>query len=142
MRLRDGHDRVRGAGDAPVTAAQAAGRRERRRRHAALGRAWIALRPGDTLDLVRGEMPGRDAVHDDDGRVQEPAFVSCTLPEVFTGVRVGEPILFDDGRIRGTIRGVAEDRLRSRSRRSPGVRRSCGPRRASTCRTPTSTCRR
>ena len=38
--------------------------------------------------------------------------MSCTLPEVFTCVRVGEPILFDDGRIRGTIRGVAEDRLR------------------------------
>ena len=73
---------------------------------------WIALRPGDTLDLVRGEMPGRDAVHDDDGRVLEPAFVSCALPEVFVGVRVGEPILFDDGKIRGTIRGVAADRLR------------------------------
>jgi pyruvate kinase len=73
---------------------------------------WIALRPGDTLDLVRGELPGRDAVHDDDGRVLEPAFVSCALPEVFEGVRVGEPILFDDGKIRGTIRGVAKDRLR------------------------------
>ena len=73
---------------------------------------WIALRPGDTLDLVRGEMPGRDAVHDDDGRIVEPAFVSCALAEVFVGVRVGEPILFDDGKIRGTIRGVAEDRLR------------------------------
>jgi len=40
-----------------------------------------------------------------------PAFVSCALPEVFTGVRVGEPILFDDGKIRGIGRGVAEDRL-------------------------------
>ena len=74
---------------------------------------WIALRPGDTLDLVRGEMPGRDAVHDDDGHLLQPAFVSCALPEVFVGVRVGEPILFDDGKIRGTIRGVAEDRLRA-----------------------------
>ena len=46
---------------------------------------WIALRPGDILDVVRGEMPGRDAVHDDDGRVLEPAFVSCALPEVFVG---------------------------------------------------------
>ena len=73
---------------------------------------WIALRRGDTLDVVRGEMPGRDAVHDDDGHVLEPAFVSCALPEVFTGVRVGEPILFDDGKIRGTIRGVSADRLR------------------------------
>ena len=73
---------------------------------------WIALRPGDILDVVRGEMPGRDAIHDDDGQVLQPAFVSCALPEVFTGVRVGEPILFDDGRIRGTIRGVAESGLR------------------------------
>jgi pyruvate kinase len=73
---------------------------------------WIALRHGDTLDVVRGEMPGRDALHDDDGHVLEPAFVSCALPEVFTGVRVGEPILFDDGKIRGTIRGVSADRLR------------------------------
>ena len=73
---------------------------------------WIALRPGDTLDLVRGEMSGRDAVHDDDGRVLEPAFVSCALPEVFVCVRVGEPILFDDGKVRGIIRGVAADRLR------------------------------
>jgi pyruvate kinase len=73
---------------------------------------WIGLRPGDTLDVVRGETPGRDAIHDDDGRVTEPAFVACALPEVFVGVRVGEPILFDDGKIRGTIRAALEDRLR------------------------------
>jgi pyruvate kinase len=73
---------------------------------------WLALRPGDILDLVRGEMPGRDAVRDDDGNLVQPAFVSCALPEVFVGVRVGEPILFDDGKIRGTICGVAADRLR------------------------------
>ncbi len=75
---------------------------------------WIALRPGDNLDLVRGEMPGRDAVHDDEGRVLEPAFVSCALPEVFVSVRVGEPILFDDGKIRGTIRAVARGSLAGR----------------------------
>jgi pyruvate kinase len=72
---------------------------------------WIALRPGDRLDLVLGGMPGRDAVHDDEGRVVQPAFVSCALPEVFRCVRVGEEILFDDGRIRGRIREVAEDRI-------------------------------
>jgi pyruvate kinase len=74
---------------------------------------WITLRPGDTLDLVRGEMPGRDAVRDDDGNLLQPAFVSCALPEVFVEVRVGEPILIDDGKIRGTICGVAADRLRA-----------------------------
>jgi pyruvate kinase len=73
---------------------------------------WIALRAGDTLDIVHGEAPGRDATYDDAGRMTEPAFVSCALAEVFSGVRVGAPILFDDGMIRGVIRRVAEDRLR------------------------------
>ena len=103
---------------------------------------WIALRPGDTLDLVRGEMPGRDAVHDDDGRVLQPAVVSCALPEVFVGVRVGEPILFDDGKIRGTSAAVAEDRLRVEITAVAGGAAKLGPRRASTCRRPSSTCRR
>ena len=73
---------------------------------------WISLRSGDTLDVVRGETPGRDAIHDDNGNVTEPAFVSCELPEVFGGGRIGEPVLFDDGKIRGAIRGAVEDRLR------------------------------
>jgi pyruvate kinase len=73
---------------------------------------WIALRAGDTLDVVHGDAPGRDATHDDDGRVTEPAFVSCALAEVFSGVRAGEPILFDDGKIWGVIRDVGQDRLR------------------------------
>jgi pyruvate kinase len=73
---------------------------------------WILLHPGDLLDVVQGDAAGRDAVHDDDGNVQEPAFVSCALPEVFHGVRIGEPILFDDGKFRGTIRGVVDGRLR------------------------------
>jgi len=73
---------------------------------------WISLHPGDTLDVVEGDVPGHDAVRDDEGVEIEPAFVSCALPEVFRGVRVGEPILFDDGKFRGTIRGVVEGRLR------------------------------
>jgi pyruvate kinase len=73
---------------------------------------WIALRAGDTLEVVHGEAPGRGAIYDDVGRTTAPAFISCALAEVFSGVRIGEPILFDDGKVRGVIRGVAEDRLR------------------------------
>jgi pyruvate kinase len=73
---------------------------------------WIAVHDADTLDIVHGEAPGRDAIHDDDGKLLEPAMVSCSLAEVFTGVRVGEPILVDDGKIRGEIRGASADRLR------------------------------
>jgi pyruvate kinase len=74
---------------------------------------WITLHDGDVLDIVHGDEPGRDAIHDDDGKeVREPPIVSCPLAEVFTSVRVGEPILFDDGKIRGKIRAAVADRLR------------------------------
>ena len=73
---------------------------------------WISLRRGDLLDLLRGEVPGRDAVHDDDGKVLQPAFVSCAVPEVFRCVRPGEAVLFDDGRIRGSVREAGEERIR------------------------------
>jgi pyruvate kinase len=73
---------------------------------------FISLRRGDRLDLVRGEAPGRDAVHDDDGKVLQPAFVSCAVPEVFRSVRAGEAIFFDDGRIRGVVREAGKDRIR------------------------------
>jgi pyruvate kinase len=73
---------------------------------------WIALRQGDLLDVVCGDEPGRDAVLDEEGKVVEPATVSCSLPEVFRSVRVGERILFDDGKISGVIRAVTNDRLR------------------------------
>jgi pyruvate kinase len=75
-------------------------------------RQWLLLHPGDLLDLVQGEAPGRDAVHDDEGRVTEPAHVSCALPEVFLSARVGERVFFDDGRIGGVVRAIAPERLR------------------------------
>ena len=71
----------------------------------------IALHAGDTLNIVLGEAPGRDATHDGSDRVSEPAFVSCALAEVFTGARVGEPILIDDGMVKGKIRRVTKNRL-------------------------------
>ncbi len=71
----------------------------------------ITLRPGDTLDVVRGESPGRSAAFDADGQCVAPAEVGCSLPEVFTSVRVGERILFDDGRIGGVVQSASEDRL-------------------------------
>jgi pyruvate kinase len=72
---------------------------------------WIVLRAGDTLEVVHGDAPGRSAEYDDDGGLTEPACVSCALAEVFSGARVGEPILFDDGKIRGVISGVGKGRL-------------------------------
>jgi pyruvate kinase len=71
----------------------------------------ITLAPGDRLDLVLGDVPGRDAVHDDEGRLLEPAQVGCALAEVFSSVRVGERVFFDDGKIAGTIATVSSERI-------------------------------
>jgi pyruvate kinase len=72
---------------------------------------WITLHAGDTLELLLGDTPGQDAVTGKDGRVVKPAFISCALPDVFQGARVGEPILLDDGKIRGVIREVHPKKL-------------------------------
>ncbi len=37
--------------------------------------------------------------------------ISCTLPEVFSTVDVGQPIFFDDGKIEGVIKEVHRDHL-------------------------------
>lgn len=71
----------------------------------------IVLEPGDRLDLVFGNDVGRDAIHDDEGRLLEPAQVGCALSEVFGSVRVGERVLFDDGKIAGTIDSVSSVRI-------------------------------
>ncbi len=72
----------------------------------------IFLKPGDLLDVVKGEIPGKDAVRDDSGHVVETALIGCSLAKVFRSVRRGQKIFFDDGRIAGTIRDIETDRFR------------------------------
>lgn len=72
----------------------------------------ILLRSGDYLDLTSGEAPGRPARFDQAGRMIEPGMISCTLPEMFSRVRPGERIFFDDGRIGGVIREIGQGRIR------------------------------
>lgn len=71
----------------------------------------ILVSAGDLLRVVHGDLPGREAVLDDEDRVIEPAVVGCTLPEVFRDVRPGERIFFDDGKIAGVIREVGPSEL-------------------------------
>jgi len=60
------------------------------------------LRAHDMLVLTKDETlpPERTLPH-----------ISCTLPEVFTSARAGQPIFFDDGKIEGRIREVHNDRI-------------------------------
>jgi len=71
----------------------------------------LLLKSGDTLLLKKNPEPGQNAVYDVNGVLTQPAFVSCTLPEIFQYVKAGEPIFFDDGKIEGVIHEVNPDYL-------------------------------
>jgi pyruvate kinase len=79
-----------------------------------LGAAALSLRTGDPLLVTRDPSPGRPARYADDGSLLDPASISCTLPEVFSDVRPGERICFDDGKIGGIVEACDADRLRVR----------------------------
>ncbi len=69
----------------------------------------ITLRRGDTLVLTRDLTPGTPATQDQAGRVLTPATIGCSIPEVFSDVRAGEAIWFDDGAIGGVVERVESD---------------------------------
>ena len=71
----------------------------------------ITLHNGDRLWLTRESEPGRLPSHDSAGRLLAPASIPCTLPAVFPAARVGQSILFDDGKIAGEIVAVGADRI-------------------------------
>ncbi|SIR33745.1 pyruvate kinase [Pontibacter lucknowensis] len=73
--------------------------------------APIYLRKDDLLVLTKEQTPGEPALYDAEGHIVKPAHIACTLPEVFSRVKAGQPILFDDGKIAGTIMEVNEDNL-------------------------------
>ncbi len=65
--------------------------------------SYIVVSQGDRLVLCDAEKLGGPAKHDDRGRLIQHAHIGCTLPEVFTDLRKGQRILFDDGKITGRI---------------------------------------
>src|SRR5262249_1492278 len=71
----------------------------------------IVLKPGDTLILTRSLDPGRPALKNERGEIVEPARIGFTLPEIFSDVRPGEKIWFDDGKIGGVINAVDEHEI-------------------------------
>jgi pyruvate kinase len=62
----------------------------------------LLLRPGDTLQLTRELVPGRNGRRNRDGSRRE-AHLGVTLPEVLDYLKPGEPVWFDDGKIGGVI---------------------------------------
>ena len=72
----------------------------------------IMLRKGDFLILTCEPIPGKPAEIGSHGHLLRAASISCTLPEVFSQVRKGERIWFDDGKIGGIVREARPDALR------------------------------
>ena len=69
----------------------------------------LLLRVGDTLLIHKDPRPGEPARGGEAGEPSVPAHVSCVFPEVLDDVRVGEPLILDDGKIHGVIREVGPD---------------------------------
>jgi pyruvate kinase len=61
---------------------------------------------GDRLILARGRGPGRAARLDRNGRVLAPAVIGCLQPGLVDAIRVGDPVLIDDGRIRTRVESI------------------------------------
>ena len=68
------------------------------------GSETILVRAGDRIRLLSGTREGSGL--DDD--IPE---ITCQEPRIFSGVRVGESIWFDDGKIGGEIEGILPDAL-------------------------------
>ncbi len=71
----------------------------------------IFLYEGDILKLDKEPILGEPKKYNNDGELIEMAHISCTLPQVFSNVEVGEPVYFDDGKIEGFIKEVNPDHL-------------------------------
>jgi pyruvate kinase len=74
--------------------------------------AHILLFPGDILLLRKDPAPGQQALPEQEGSPESPAYISCTAPALFSSVRKGEPISFDDGKMTGKIQSVSADEIR------------------------------
>lgn len=71
----------------------------------------ILLKNGDKLRLHKENIPGEPTQFDASGNLISYAHISCTSSDIFTWVKTGEPILFDDGKIEGEITTANEEEL-------------------------------
>ncbi len=81
----------------------------------------IPLKPGDELVIHRVPLPGARAVEDRRGRCLRPGHISCSFPGIFSCVRSGDPIFFDDGIIEGVVQSVSPGTMHVKILRTAGV---------------------
>jgi len=73
---------------------------------------------GDELILTPPGTLGQPAIRNDKGQVLQPASISCTCPELFTSLNLGERIFFNNGKPEGIIQIVKETEIQVNITRS------------------------
>jgi len=66
----------------------------------------LTLKVGDVLWVTQEEVLGTPTEFDPDGELIKPPTLSCQMAEVFSYVKEGDRIFFDDGKIGGNITEV------------------------------------
>ncbi len=78
----------------------------------------LLLRPGDVLVLHEPGAPGRNARPATSDAPAQPARIPCVFPGVVGAIRVGERVLFDDGKIGGVVESASPGELHVRIRQA------------------------
>ena len=71
----------------------------------------VQLVQGDYFHLTGPDQIGRNAVLDEDGKTLVHAQLNCQYPGILKNTRVGERVVFDDGKLEALIREKREDCL-------------------------------
>lgn len=72
----------------------------------------IILNIGDMLTLHSESKEGESALYDNEGALLQEAHIGCSFSGLFTMVKPGEKIYFDDGKIAGNIIEVLDDQIK------------------------------
>ncbi len=75
---------------------------------------FILMHVGDKLILHKEQKYGEPAQYDAAGVLIRDAHISCTLPEIFNGVKLDEPVFLDDGKIEGIIEKIVLEEIHIR----------------------------
>ncbi|MCF7792963.1 MAG: hypothetical protein K9N09_03540 [Candidatus Cloacimonetes bacterium] len=74
----------------------------------------LYLKENDILIIMKEQTTAqRKKIITDTGEI-EPAYISCTAPQIFGMVKPGEPVVFDDGIIEGFIEEMDEEEIQVR----------------------------
>ncbi len=71
----------------------------------------ILLNVGDQFRIHKAELPGEPAQYDEQGNLLALAHTCCDLPSLYTDLRPGEKVLFDDGKIESVVKTVSDEEI-------------------------------